>query len=362
MGRVTKFIAVTCMVIAMIMVFSLSGCKTEAGAIGETVGETSAEVKESTAEKSDEVVAKEKEVYVWASQLNTLPLFVNNDYVGLKLAAEELGVETKVIGPQEIDLQAFIAAIEQEIPKKPAGLMVVAWDNALADPINKAIDAGIPVVITDGDIPNSKRIAAVSTDWYTLGVMMANSLAPYIKDKTGKVVQIGIPGNFFQQESNRGFANTIGGVAPNIEFVTEMYASNSNAQDVTKTISNLITSMPDLVGIIGTDSTCGPGIAQALQETGKIGEIFGTCVDAEPEHIQAVKDGALVAAFGQKRHLMTYYGTHILYDYNHSKVQFTDNDRALGITNIPLFINTGFIVVTPDNVDEYIEATKNKTK
>ena len=112
----------------------------------------------------------------------------------------------------------------------------------------------------------------------------------------------------------------------------------------------------------GFDSTCGPGIAQAIKETGKVGVVFGTCVDAEPEHLQGVKDGALVAAVGQKRHFFTYYGVRMLYDYNHNGVQFTKDDVAAGITPIPTTISTGFIVATPDNVDLLIETAAEKEK
>jgi ribose transport system substrate-binding protein/ribose transport system permease protein len=90
--------------------------------------------------------------------------------------------------------------------------------------------------------------------------------------------------------------------------------------------------------------------------------VFGTCVDAEPEHLQGVKDGALVAAVGQKRHFFTYYGVRMLYDYNHNNIQFTKDDKSAGITPIPTTISTGFIVATPENVDLLIETAAEKAK
>jgi len=68
------------------------------------------------------------------------------------------------------------------------------------------------------------------------------------------------------------------------------------------------------------------------------------------------------AAVGQKRHFFTYYGVKMLYDYNHSKVRFTKDDKAAGITNIPASISTGFIVATKDNVDLLIESQAEKQK
>src|SRR5690242_14136476 len=127
-----------------------------------------------------------KETYVWACQYQSLPLFVNNDYYGLDWAAKELNVTVEKIGPQKIDLPAFIASIEQAIVKKPAGMMVVGWDPSLGVAIDKAIEAGIPVITIDADVPNSKRLAFVGTDWYELGAEQAKAVAPFLKGKTGK--------------------------------------------------------------------------------------------------------------------------------------------------------------------------------
>jgi ABC-type sugar transport system substrate-binding protein len=304
----------------------------------------------------------EKETYVWACQYNSLPLFVNNDYIGMDIVAEELGVEVKKIGPQEIDLPAFVAAIEQEIPKKPDGMMVVGWDASLATAINQAIDAGIPVVTVDADVPDSKRLCFVGTDWYQLGVEQAKAAGPFLKDLTGTVVCIGIPGADNSASALDGYTTTMAKLAPNITVYDKVYDSQVNAQVVAETIGNLIKSDETIVGVAGFDAATGPGIAQAIKEAGKVGKVFGTCVDAEAEHLQGVKDGALVGAVGQRRQFFTYYGVKMLYDYNHSKIQFTKDDKSAGITNIPSMVSTGFIVATPDNVDLMIESLAEKTK
>jgi len=298
------------------------------------------------------------EVYVWACQDNSLPLFVAHDYKGLALAAKDLGVTVEKIGPQNVDLPAFIADIEAEIAKKPAGMLVVGWDPSEAVAINKAIDAGIPVITDDADVPNSKRLAFVGTDWYDLGVEQAKAVAPYLQGKKGKAVMFGIAAADNTVLAKEGYIATLKTLAPNIEVVPNVYDTQSNPSVVAATASNLIRSTPDLLAIAGFDSNSGPGIATAIKEAGDIGKVYGTCVDAEPEQLQGVKDGALVAAVGQKREFFTYYGIKLLYDYNHPKIHFTDDDRALGISDIPSRISTGFIVATKKNVDALMKAAE----
>jgi len=349
-----KFVAVIAVV--LMMAFALAACApAQAPAASNAASDSQAPAASKPADGK-------KEVYVWACQYNSLPLFVNNDYIGMDLVAEELGVEVKKIGPQQIDMPAFIAAIEQEIPKKPDGMMVVGWEASLATAIDKAMDAGIPVVTVDADVPKSKRICFVGTDWYYLGVNQAKAIAPYLKDKTGKAVLIGIPGADNNVQALNGYTATLKELAPNITVEQQVYASQSNAQKVAETVGNLLKSDETIVAVGGFDSTTGPGIAQAIKEANKVGKVFGTCVDAELEHLQGVKDGALVAAVGQKRHFFTYYGVKMLYDYNHSKVRFTTDDAKAGITPIPAMVSTGFIVATPENVDLMIETAQSKAK
>jgi len=57
------------------------------------------------------------------------------------------------------------------------------------------------------------------------------------------------------------------------------------------------------------------------------------------------------AAIGQKRELFTYFGVKALYDYVHSTIRLSDNDRRAGVTPIPVSYNTGTYTVTRENVD-----------
>ncbi len=109
--------------------------------------------------------------YVWISQFSTLPLFVERVYPALDAFARDFGVTVRKAGPTVVDLAAYIATVEQECARKPAGVIVVGgWDQALTEPVNKCIENKVPVVVTDGDLFESNRLSYVGTDWYNLGV------------------------------------------------------------------------------------------------------------------------------------------------------------------------------------------------
>jgi putative NADPH-quinone reductase len=87
-----------------------------------------------------------------------------------------------------------------------------------------------------------------------------------------------------------------------------------------------------------------------------IGKLVVTCVEAEQQHLILLKEVALTACVGQKRELFTYYGVKVLHDIVHSPLKFTANDKAAGVTPVPVILNTGTYTVTKENVDHFLKA------
>jgi ribose transport system substrate-binding protein len=143
----------------------------------------------SPAKTAAETAAKSgnDEEYVWLSANANLPLFVAHDHPALRLVGQELGVKVTIAGPNSVDVRGLVEAVEQTTARKPAGMMVVGWDpSALIPAINSAIDAGVPVVCVDADVPKSKRYAFIGTDWFDLGVRQAEAM---VKALNGKKVR-----------------------------------------------------------------------------------------------------------------------------------------------------------------------------
>jgi ABC-type sugar transport system substrate-binding protein len=161
--------------------------------------------------------------YVWISQFSTLPLFVERVYPGLDAFARDFGVKVRKAGPTTVDLAAYIATVEQECARHPAGVIVVGgWDPALTEPVNKCIEMKVPVVVTDGDLFQSNRLSYAGTDWYQLGVRMAEAqIAGHEKRglTSGKIGIISPIQNENMQRSRQAMHDTLEGTG--IEVVAE---------------------------------------------------------------------------------------------------------------------------------------------
>lgn len=297
--------------------------------------------------------SQSEEEYVWLSAHAHLPLFVGHDHPALDLAAKELGVRTTIAGPDAVDIPGLVATIEQSAARRPAGMMVVGWDPAALIPaINKAVDSGVPVVCVDADVPGSKRLAFIGTDWYEVGVRQGEAMVNALGGRRGKIAMLGLIEQAIDIAAFNGFRLVVEKAGLT---VLEPFQDKGNQAEATKVAASVLQAHEDLVGMAGFDSESGPGMGQAIKESGRAGQIIATCVEGEQQHLRLLKAGILTACIRQKRELFTYMGVKALYDYVHSPLRFTDNDSLAGIVPIPVNYNTGTYTVTRDNVDLFLK-------
>jgi ABC-type sugar transport system substrate-binding protein len=292
------------------------------------------------------------ETYYWISQNSTLPLFVAHDHPALKQAAKELGVKVKMTGPTNIDLPAFISTINQVCAQKPAGVMVVGWDPSLGAAVDQCIKQGIPTVTDDADLPNSKRLTFIGTDWYDIGVSQAKQIIKATGGK-GKVATLSIINADNMKQARKGFADTLKGSG--VQIVAEEDDGGDSAQAASKTAS-LLAAHPDLAGLAGFDSESGAGIVRALKEAHKNGKVKVTAMEQTPEFFKAVEAGDVSAIIVQKRTLFTYYALKTLFDYNHNGLTIDGLTKDKGASPVPVNINTGLVVVDKSNVADILAA------
>jgi ABC-type sugar transport system substrate-binding protein len=293
------------------------------------------------------------EEYVWISPNANLPLYKAHDHPALELAARELGVKVTLTGPSTTDMPSFLTMIETTAARRPAGMLVNAWDpSATIGPIAKVMDAGVPVITVDADAPASKRITFVGTNWYDLGVRQGEAMVKALAGRTGKIALLGLTEQYIDIQAFAGFRSVAEKAG-----VTVMDPQHDRGDQATaaRVASAIIQATPDLIGMAGFDSESGPGIGLAVKEAGKAGKIIVTCVDAEPAHLRLIKEGVITAAVGQKRELFTYLGLKVLFDLNHSPIKFSADDKKAGIFHAPEVVHTGTYTVTRENVDVFLK-------
>ena len=118
-------------------------------------------------------------------------------YTGAKDAAKELGGKANVNvtidwrTPASEDATKQVEAIEALTRSHADAILVSCTDAAtLAPAIDRAAEAGIPVMTFDSDAPTSKRFAYYGSDHKMIGTVIMNELAKAMEDK-GTVAILG---------------------------------------------------------------------------------------------------------------------------------------------------------------------------
>lgn len=292
-----------------------------------------------------------EEEYVMVTTAVSMPMYVNHDQATFRRWGQAHNVRVSVLGPADWDVPAQINTIEEVIGTRPSGLLINGTDPAIGPVIDKAVAAGIPTVVYDSDIPNSRRDAFLGTDWYEIGRMQGEEMVRMLDGK-GKIAYMGILGLTNMEAGFRGLLDVLK-KHPGIEVVGK-FDDKANVEEAARITADLLAAHPDLAGLCGFDSNSGPGMALAVKEARRTGQVKITTVDWEPEHLQLVREGVIQMLAGQKRELFTWYGAQFLYDRVHRTNRLSADDARADITNIPTSVNTGLLRITKANVNEFI--------
>ncbi len=332
----------------------LAGCKTAAPA-----ATTSGAAPATTTIKSLGLIGSQERAnqeYVWISNWSSLPMFVERVYPSLEAFARDFGVTVRKAGPTSDDLAAYITTVETECARTPApaGVIVVGgWDQSLQEPVNKCLTMKVPVVVTDGDLPNSNRLSYVGTNWYNLGVLMANNQLKLHEArgwKKGKVAILTPLSYQNMMEAVQGIKDTLKGTT--LEVLLE--DSQADVTVTTQKLAAVLAANPDLTGVIGLDSQAPMGIVTALDEAGKSGQLIVTVNEAGLEFFQNLKNDKVQLITMEKYDVMEYIALSMLYMWHNDAIRPGGLDPWKS-NWMPSKIDSGLIVVTKDTVDELVK-------
>ena len=296
--------------------------------------------------------------YIYVSAMGNLEFFNAHKY-GWKWAGDALGVKASYVGPAEYDMNAMVAAFDQAIAKKPAGICVFAVEPVLTPSIDKATEAGIPVVTILGDLPESKRLAFVGSYQYDLGYTGGKAIAEALGGQ-GKVAILSIPGVGMFDDREQGYRAAFEEY-PGIEVVQvgDTKADTVTAVSVAK---DIMQRHPDLAAFVGTDSTGGIGAGTAVKEAGKIGQVKVVAMDRNSDVLQLIKEGVLTGTVAQDDASMAFNCMVVLYNYvNNQAPLTTDNPAAKAITgpnNVFMHVN----YIDQSNLEYYLAANEMYSK
>ena len=228
----------------------------------------------------------------------------NSDYWltlkdGAQEAVDQIGGELVFTGPADNnDIQGQVALVENLINSKVDAILLTPLDSdALAAPVEEAMDAGIPVIVIDSQVNTDKYTSYIATDNVAGGELAMNTLSQLMGGE-GEVVVVnalaGIPSN-----DNRGIgAEKAANANEKLTLLPQQHCLDQ-AEALTNT-ENILTGNPNLKGIFATFNRGALGAAQAVQSKEKVGEVKIVAYDADADEIKLMEEGVIDALVVQQ--------------------------------------------------------------
>ncbi len=295
--------------------------------------------------------ARPKLTIAWVNKSLGNPVF-DLGRSGAQQKAKELteqgpyDVEVLSVGPVAADAIEQARLIDDLIARGVSGIAVSCNDpTACIAPINRAVAAGIPVMTWDSDAPQSQRFSFLSIDNYKSGQAAADLLARAIGERGKVAVLTGVPGALNLDQRVQGFTDRLTAY-PNMQVVATI-ASNEDINLGVRGVEETMQAHPDLAGwfFVGLWPLVADRGAMPLWEgAGRRGTLKSVAFDTLPIELDLLRDGYLDGLIGQKYWDWGYESVQMVYDYVTAGKRF------------PPFIDTGFDIVTRNNVDAMARA------
>jgi len=271
-----------------------------------------------------------------------IPVF-NYAKIGAEREAKQLGdVDILWNAPATADQLKQKEILESAITQKVDGIAISCTNgDFLTETINRAIDAGIPVVTWDSDAPKSKRYAFYGVDDFASGRIMGEQAVRLLGGK-GTVAIITSVGATNLQRRLDGMKEVLA-KAPEIKIV-EVFDIHEDSVRTVELIAAGTKRYPDLSAWLSTGGwPVFTRNATAVVDPAKTKFIsFDTIQPA----LDLLREGKVTVLLGQK-----YFG------WGSEPVRILRDIKQGKMPASPV-IDSGVDVVTKENVDEYVATWK----
>jgi len=244
-------------------------------------------------------------------------------------------------GKSGTDDAGEIAAIQNMVAQGVKGIAITPTSPAVSAALDKAIKAGVKVVLMDNDIPAwKKKSSVVATNNFKGGQLAGQYLAKHLKAGDTLGVLEGNPANPALVQRVTGMLSGLGAMKSKIKVVSKLETDCDQTKGATAA-QTILTANPSLTAMY---SACGPpalGAIQSIKNAGiKPGGIILVGFDASTDEVKAIKAGT----------------------ENGSVAQFPAKIGDLGIKTlwaavqgkkVPKNVDTGTALVTKANASEF---------
>lgn len=262
-----------------------------------------------------------------------------------ELLQERTGVRISVeyAPPAEADVAGQDSVLAEVVATVPAGILIDPVDDIGKMPaMAAALESGVSVVVFDSPSPDP-AYTSVGNDFSEQGRLAARRLVELIGGTGEVAIMQGVPTapNHRQRyEAQLAVLREHPGIT-----VVEGGVDNDSIAQARSEAAAVLAARPDLRGYLCCDASGPVGIADAIRDGGRVGQVIAVGMDGIEPILVAIKDGVLESSAAT------------IPDLQGSMALLMAWQAAEGMRT-PRMIDTGIDLITADNVDDFLAASR----
>lgn len=259
-----------------------------------------------------------------------------------ELAAKGVLVEVIWKGPlREDDRDQQIQVVENFTSRKVSGIVLAPLDSqALVNPVESAVQAGIPVIVMDSGLKSDKYVSFVATDNFKGGQLAGEYLAKLLNGKGNVILLRYAVGSASTEEREKGFLEAMTKF-PEIKLISADQYAGATRETAYQASQNLLNRFGNEVnGLFCVNEPSTIAMTKALRDIGKGGgKVKMIGFDAGSQSVLDMKNGDVQGLAVQNPVLMGYLS--VMTMVKHLQGEKVENR-----------IDTGVVLVTPENMEQ----------
>ena len=254
---------------------------------------------------------------------------------GIEQAAKEYGLQVEFSGPRfEKEINRQINIFNKVLSEEPPLIILAASDyKRLVKSVEQANAKRIPVITLDSGVDSNIPVSFIATDNLEAGRKAGEEMKRLIagNPKKGIAIVSHIRETATAIDREAGVREALEG-----ENIIGTWFCDVEKEKAYRITLRLLKD-PRIGGIVALNEVASLGVARAIDETGRSGDVYAVAFDNAIRELAYLEEGVIKATVVQRPYNMGYLSVKTAAEY------------LLG-NRVEQFIDTGSVLITPENM------------
>lgn len=218
----------------------------------------------------------------------------------IEIASKSHPIQLIVKAPDEINIEQQMRMMDTLITQKVSGIAIDPIDPVALEPlINKAVQAGIPVICFESDVPGSKRYSFIGSDPLKEGTLMGQMVDRYLKGRGMIMIEGSVSGSPQIRQRLQGLEQYLKQYTE-IQVLEKKYHNGDNEKAISD-LESMINEHPHFDALVPLDIVSSSNTILVWKSQGL--KRYAMTFGMTPEVREALLNGQINTVISENEHL-----------------------------------------------------------